>query len=332
MRDSSKTRTRTKVLAAALVAVGISVLMLAITRDGSSLMDKATKVTSLGEDESWHWVGDRSVLLIDCPLKGKPSVRRLDSKTGARKALPELNSFLSQFQDWPKLKPSPNGKWLVVIPWSQLKDVHLLVDVESGKLAAQMDSGPFLSWLPDSSAWLAHRKKRNGIHVLRTEGKSEPRRIIALSRPEMDLGFGPSGEFVTVWYDPYYRSDLELRGMDLNRGQVLWLRKAPLPPGALLSEVNISPDHQQLVWQTRPGLAGGPAAFMTELFARILQRPATNALWVSRIDGREMRRLGDAEVEFGTDYDCDLSGVQWLPDGKRVGFSYKGNLYSVNVQ
>ncbi len=54
-------------------------------------------------------------------------------------------------------------------------------------------------------------------------------------------------------------------------------------------------------------------------------------IWVSRLDGSAMREIGYVRVAAPADGSCpdDITYLQWLPDGKRLSFLYRGALWIV---
>jgi hypothetical protein len=61
-----------------------------------------------------------------------------------------------------------------------------------------------------------------------------------------------------------------------------------------------------------------------------MYRPSTQrfeALWVSDLEGKEMREVGHVPMEDGQ-YVLD---ADWLPDGRHAWFFYRKTLYTVPV-
>jgi hypothetical protein len=141
-----------------------------------------------------------------------------------------------------------------------------------------------------------------------------------------------NGHFFLADWQPYQTAGLMRHEVDILTGTLKSSAQIPTPPQADVSEVRMSPDARRLAWQVRPDrptLLTGLGEFLTPW-----QRggPARDALWVSGIDGREMRQIGAIEVERGIDYDSNLSLWRWTPDGKHLSFFYNDGLYIVPVE
>jgi hypothetical protein len=57
-------------------------------------------------------------------------------------------------------------------------------------------------------------------------------------------------------------------------------------------------------------------------------------LWVSDLDGRNLREIGHLALHPAANSDTDgpdPEDVQWLPDGKRLSFLYKQALWIVPI-
>jgi hypothetical protein len=115
----------------------------------------------------------------------------------------------------------------------------------------------------------------------------------------------------------------------------------PVPPFVCGDyDVALSPDGQRLAWiflEARP-LPGISALNHTRV-SRWLPITAS-ALWISNVDGSNMRRIGGIDVDqlvrrqanvTWSTTNTMLRGLSWCPDGKHVSFVYRGELWSVPV-
>ena len=89
-------------------------------------------------------------------------------------------------------------------------------------------------------------------------------------------------------------------------------------------DVAVSPTADRLAWRT---VQRSAFASLPPLFRRLSYYGDTHTLWVSRIDGGGMRRIG-SETEVG--YEMQPFGhLRWLPGGKSLSYVYGGELYMI---
>jgi hypothetical protein len=112
-------------------------------------------------------------------------------------------------------------------------------------------------------------------------------------------------------------------------GRALSLRRvnAFRAPHRYISGYALSPGGDRIAWVATPIIISANAGWMDKILARInFTRGVPMELWVSRIDGTGMHLVGSEPYMTDEDLLCDL---QWLPDGKRITFTFRGSVFAV---
>jgi len=102
-------------------------------------------------------------------------------------------------------------------------------------------------------------------------------------------------------------------------------------PDGDISEVVLSPQGDRLAWRTQSwsDVKGALGDWLAGLFRhRTRDMRTTCAVWVSRLDGTDMRQLGSERLTRGEEPDV----LRWLPDGKALSFTANQGLYSVPTE
>lgn len=106
------------------------------------------------------------------------------------------------------------------------------------------------------------------------------------------------------------------------------------PQGTSIVELEPDPGNHRLLWL----LSGERAALFGGRLDRFLPGYARGshhymALFISNIDGTGMQEIGRIYLASDLDdqVDAQLSGIAWLPNGKKVSYLYQNTLYTVVV-
>lgn len=139
---------------------------------------------------------------------------------------------------------------------------------------------------------------------------------VAFQMPKPSKGVKqPDGSMAFTFTDtPTLRRAQTISVWSLHEAQPLY-RYALVLPGKVY-EVAVSPDGERAAWL----LQGGTG------------KVGATALWVSKLDGSGMHKLGDfgpgGKASYGSEINFPLQ-VVWVPGGKRVSFLYGGALWTV---
>jgi hypothetical protein len=284
------------------------------------LLQRARRIADVSTWKNWWWLDTHRVFVVEETSSQRCTAFELDTNSGTRVGFPGLNRTLSVPGSNCRWELSPDGKWMVALPWSVAPRTHWLISVESGNISARHPATYFAGWLPDSSGWIGGSTNK-GSHqesLFLVQGGQTIYRPAPVAIPGVNLGLTASGDTWLGEYDPYSRADLRLREIDGKTGRVRHVQSIALPPACLPSEINLSPDGNRLVWQVRPSPLSSLAA--------LLGRRDVNTIWLSSANGTRMKNLGALPVQYGTDYDCDLS-LNWLPDSQHLEVVYRQTLY-----
>jgi hypothetical protein len=95
-----------------------------------------------------------------------------------------------------------------------------------------------------------------------------------------------------------------------------------------------SPKGDSLAWRFDCNRSGGALPEWVILLFPFLRRDESVAdsteIWVSRIDGTGMRRLGWVPAPADRSSQ-ELTSVEWSPDGRNIRFVYKDALYEMDA-
>lgn len=287
---------------------------------------------------SYTWLSDSDLLLIERIDFNEWNIERKNVITGKKQILPTLinqihNSFglfLGQFA------PSPNFKWLLwttsgtdtSMLWGTAMDASHLF----GPVFERMYIGKIL-WLDDSH-WIEVQN-----YPLYAPPEITTIRARQYSADEPDTGLPvkmatPSEKGrLDLWSmrltsdrhliaHPQIRSEQETTKIVVFKLSLDSEREVPqqsivsLSPGAHIYETAFSPQGDRLAWLTSP------------------DKGHVASLWVGRIDGSQIRKLGSLPLSAPLDQYAagnQFQQVTWTPDGKYLSFIYKDGLYKIPV-
>ncbi|HZP82654.1 MAG TPA: hypothetical protein VFB21_13525 [Chthonomonadaceae bacterium] len=337
---------RKRIGMALLALVGVAgALLLFFYLRRQNLLYRATPIVEtqqwLQQYGGYFWESDRSILSFRSAGRGGLQAFRVNVATGSARPLMTLNRRLRGAASSPaQWRLSPDGRWLV---WQNLRspgacwtastldglqNVTWPIPRPTGGPSTFMGtmntSGPL--WLSDNRRWVEFVPNQAGVQpwMHRLDGKSVrgPRITGPLPWP---MGVNAQDRVVSL---------------NFRRGATLTINEYGLTPGAAPpraftvrlpggmqteSEAELSPQGDRLAYILRTASASPLQRLLTWLVP-----PADNrayyrdTLWVSRADGSEMRKLG--EEGGGT-----LTGLMWMPNGRRISFFCQDKLYTLPV-
>ena len=324
-----------------------------------SLLRHARRITTIRKDlETCCWLSSTRLLLIynaggSYEFPDQESWRGyaelFDTRTGRHHRLKGLNRLLNRLHCVPgAFRPSPDGKWLwwcrfyTGDQWPNPAVAHL---DGSGYQHSGMDRFSETYWL-NNNCWVEQETRpwttntaRLVVHNLKHPneaqviplGSAKAQRLLRL------LGSRQGFRFVSDW-----QADSRSRGR-LNITQALATDYAEVPK-ALHTYHLALPDHaQSLDYDGEKILAWPDRNVFYHLSYRALppssRQPSGEAkpvpvedVWVSHANGSRLRDLGYIAISENAGAEDRLTDLQWLPDGKRLSFCYKGALWNVRVE
>lgn len=325
----------------ALLLGGQIVFLLSRPRP-ETLLERAAPImlpgNSDGSGSAYFWRPNNELLVLRRAWGGVEAVRYdpakgfVGSADGLAKTLADTGVIPARARD---LRPSPDGKWLLwpPAPGSQTWSAARVADgrrLEWESPEKVTDDGQGF-WMPDGRRWVemldADRDTRlrvRGIDNAGAAGAFEIRHGFLVNHYR-HLGFLDATRAIGVgqWVGDGAVGVAEYAVTPNPPSGRFFLLKAP-PDAYGPVEAALSPGGDRLAWrfEHKP-----PPFGLTFFNGTALGRsfePSRVGLWVSRIDGGDMRLIGFVNVGTGA-----MEMLRWTPDGKRVSFLHQNQLWSV---
>jgi hypothetical protein len=120
--------------------------------------------------------------------------------------------------------------------------------------------------------------------------------------------------------------------LDVNLHEVRnWAPASPI--GTIVEEVKISPAGDRLAWLVRRDCTSPWDALLARFAPNWSTGPVTGQeLWVSSIEGNNMRKIGDAQRNTGHNRRGEISDLRWRPDGVSVSFLSDATFYEITAR
>ncbi len=309
----------------------------------TSLLDRSTPVANMRGWGGVVWLSPRAFLLLRNPNDPNVKILYANLATGVKTRMPGLETALRRFHQ-EGLLPSPDGKWLLCVPFDGEPEAHAVTLDGKHVLEWKASGSTQVAWIPSTTRWLDLIPPADSSSAIQVVSRA---RVFDVERPtwgeelsvEPPLS-GPQGAYgMPIVAQP--EGNLLIGCADDSNGTGNgWT--------VLLSECAARPDRVVRL-QTRTGrteimpsdgsLAISPhqdrVAWIADdeelspwqrLLHRLLPRydpPARHIsqLCTARLDGTQKRILGSMEERDG------LGDVHWLPDGSRLSFKCRDKLW-----
>lgn len=319
-----------------------------------------------------HWLSNEDILFdrYEGSDKNQRVIYRRNVRTGQEKRLNGLTASLEDLggETVDDQAVSPDGKWFLCSSrWEdcELAEVngsrhysYSLKDTDQYYVSDDTDCYRSFLWMPDSRHWLENLHLNDACHRLIMHDVEHPKQ----STP---LPIGKNAEL-------YARIKQLLPGQqairtdspspdDLQSPPILTLQrftfepspkpkkieKITAPRNAREFEYKLSPKGDRIAWYITYETSEMSDTSLQKWLRRYLPSVLApsgwkSEIWISRIDGTEMRMLGqmasaimdsnghgqileDAEV-------WHLHDLQWLPNGKRLSYTYQNVLYIISAE
>lgn len=317
----------------ALAGVGGALLLIYYPRR-QSLLYRATPVVDtqrwLQQYGGYFWESDRSILSFRSAGRGGVQAFRVNVATGSSRPLMTLNRTLRGSASATSLwRLSPDGKWLI---WQNLQaprarwTASTLDGLQRVTWPISNPTGGPL-WLADNRRWVefvSHRQA--GVQPLLHSLDGKTVRGTPITGP-FNWPMGVNAQERVISLDFRQGAALTISEYGLMQGAVPARRfTAKLPNGMLSeSEAELSPQGDRLAYILRTANVSPLQRLLAWLLPPADSRATyRDTLWVSRADGSEMRKLGE---EAGS----TVSGLMWMPNGRRISFFCQDRLYTLPV-
>lgn len=331
-------------IATASVLIGIFVVHARTT----VLLHKATKVQSIGAINFYTWMPDDKYFFTLDRANGLIHAMRVSIETGQPIHYPQTESFLTQWKQpvFPHLL-SPDGRTLLVLIGASVKRGRIgTVNLQSGQWHPGRQQEFPLGWLNDSYHWVGAIEREHSSYLI-LHNTHLP------TNAGIDIGPLPGGDFLgctshgnllfaTVREGASYSENpvgLILTEYSLGLKRQVHQYNVEAPGGTEISAIALSPQGDRLVWQVQLVKSN-----LRDWVNRNLETfwpghtssgTEEDALWVSKVDGSNLRELGRIEVQRPGTFDgppgSNLKQVRWTEDGLNVSFVYADVLYVVRV-
>jgi hypothetical protein len=290
----------------------------------SDLLDNARFVADTRGWLESKWIDDRKILVVTGANGAVSEAFELDSETGRRKSLPGLTGTLRKIGNGCYLRPSPNGKWVLVCRNRAQPFTHVLVRVSDGSVTARLP-GMAQSWFPDSSGWMVRHSSGKKVILVSQDGKVRTGgRLPQSGVIGSPLLLTSRGTIITYDYSVYGMTPVQIQWNDLRAGSTAPVRLVHRPRSSYISSVSMSADEKRLVWVVHP--LEGPYKWVNRALEWLRRGEDTQEVWVSRADGAAMILLGSCTVSYEM-YEGKRVWVEWLPGGRELGITYDQQLY-----
>lgn len=103
------------------------------------------------------------------------------------------------------------------------------------------------------------------------------------------------------------------------------------PRNAIISGLAVSPKGDQMAWLFNYNRPMPFASILTRIFPKLNKNIHGVGLWVSRLDGKDLREIGYQSSDEKNNVTFDVQDIHWLPDNRRVRFTFKNVNYVVPV-
>src|SRR5579871_2946084 len=124
------------------------------------LLQHAQRIADVSTWQRWWWLSDRRVFVIEESASHSCTAFLLDTSSGKKIAFPGLSRTLSTLGSNCHYELSPDGKWMVSLPWQAAPGTHWLISASNGKIQARHSASYFGGWLPDSRGWIGGSSAR----------------------------------------------------------------------------------------------------------------------------------------------------------------------------
>jgi hypothetical protein len=143
-----------------------------------------------------------------------------------------------------------------------------------------------------------------------------------------------AGNVTSLEIDTYRMQD-RIRAYQHGGFPPLQKHQIQLPADASLQETYVSPRQRLIAYRLQISRMSPILTLLHRILPTYNVTPArTDELWVSRADGTGMHEIGHEPFTAASEVSPQerLEEIQWLPDGKQIGFAYEGTFYVASAE
>ena len=328
-----------------------------------SLLEQSMRVVGAqdGWQQPYRWLSDHQFIIERwqkpvSPSQQPPGLYIYDIHTRKETFLRSLSQALEKANygyNPNSLRISPDGTRLL---WFEFSDAVYGACFDGSHFFTfpaprDQDNSNWIQvrWASDSRHWVVVRNQHGAIQGLVYDGdpSHKPKVVPVTASDQSDL-WDKIGIYDDDFYTPLILNDhflmCKVGNQATRKVDVLDIRigahttglKTPsiqLPPDVGISEIAISPQGDRIAWNlTMPAAPKWVLALKRWVRHTHGEGEHVEGLWVSRIDGTEMREIGRREMKSDGGSEPRLYQLQWVPGSKRLSFMFDSALYTVPVE
>lgn len=252
------------------------------------------------------------------------------------------------------LGPTPDGSGLLYGQTHTLNksgiEVHLLD--ANGKNDRRLSALWMANavWMPDGKRWIVSRVEGDYLNSLDGTPSQELNTASLSARPPFVLGVNPQSHAIsTLGSDQFEPPAPFQRGNSLRYPTAVLTEFDPvapahnpkswnvtMPPQSVRGKLVLAPQADRILWIVQKQTSGLSSWLSRLQFTYNRSYSGDQAIYVSQLNGAGMKEIFAAPSQRQgrgpmTTIKLPLSDIRWLPDGKRISFVYRDDLYIAPV-
>jgi hypothetical protein len=323
------------------MVVSACIFALVMAWTDPSLEHRGKRIASLSPAGNWTWLTSHSVLIYTWPEREARNalVQSVDIDTGQRKTLPidykDTSTSLCATPDGRTVaweQPDPQG-WTIHIAHTDGSGQIAVKDIPGGSLRNALAYG----WMADGSGLIGVTQS-NDLWICRIKAPATVDSVM-FNHWGMSYVFHSWNDIRCASINAYSDGTLDattvtysLDDPSVERKKYEFSKPWPQLTGAW--SCSLSPDGKRLAFIIDL-IPRAPA--IVETLDRLhihlpWSSPVLETLWVCSVTGAGMHQLAQVDSPQVQDMSTEatLTHLQWSPDGRRLGCTYKNCLYVVN--
>jgi len=299
-----------------------------------NLLHRATRLnipSSLLADDSftYRWLSTNSIFAVREASQGEYQALKVDLPSGETTPFTGLDAL---FQGHEKRSDSvlwalsPNASWILVQVSSRFNTTYVASTLDGSQKVTR--SSPIglnqCMWMRNGQGWFELMVQTTNWAVRLHRLDSLEFKQVSVDLPASSTyywlrGVAANGSLLAFKSEPGVSSRIvDLVQIDLSTNPARLMRvSVALPRKASLLELFVSPDGERLGWHLVFKRSRLSEPRLSRKFPFVdFETDSNDALWVSKIDGSQMREVGHVNPY------SKVSTVGWTPDGQHFSFVY----------
>jgi hypothetical protein len=287
--------------------------------------------TGLLTDESftYRWLSTNSIFGVREASQGEYEPLKVDLPSGKTTSLTGLDALFQGHEkrsDVVRWSLSPEASWILVQVSLRTNTTYLASSLDGSQIPTRSSPGfpNEFTWMRNGEGWFELVGQRTNwavrLHRLDSpEFKEISVKLPAGSTRYWIKGVAANGSVLVTGTQPRkFPRIVDLFQIDLNSNPARLARVSVLlPRRANLFDLFVSPDGERLGWHLGFERSRLSEPRFSKQFPYVdFEKVHTSALWVSKIDGSQMREIG--RLKRGS----LISNAGWMPDSRHFDFGY----------